>query len=215
MTTRSLLQWVFLSVTQVWEEACGVEQWHLTWPHLVIRSPGLHDALAAKNGCCSPRIKPPTCFSQSAQSQRPGCFSSPGLEAKHEAWGREKTRLRSHADLFTTSPAENSSLASVFGSSDLTVHLSSTLPLSTSCSPETLKPAERVHKSVSKSGQVRSDWREVRTYIGAGAFDLGRMKIGILVPSVAVMLCSKWSVSYTLCHLILIVTQSRKRGLEC
>lgn len=62
--------------------------------------------------------------------------------------------------------------------------------------------------------QVRCDWREVRTYIGAGAFDLGRMKIGILAPSVAVMLCSKWSISYTLCHLILIVMQSRKRGSE-
>lgn len=63
---------------------------------------------------------------------------------------------------------------------------------------------------MSKSVQVRSDWREGRTYIGAGTFELGRTKILILVPSMAVMPYSKRSVLYTLCPLILIVTQLRK-----
>lgn len=38
------------------------------------------------------------------------------------------------------------------------------------------------------SVQVRSDWRKVRAYIGAGALDSGRMKILIFVPYVAMML---------------------------
>lgn len=119
--------------------------------------------------------------------------------------------------LSTTSQLKITPMTSILGSSDLTVHLSPTLPLSTSCSLETLKPTKRkrVLKNVSKSVQVRSDWREVRAYIGADAFDLRRMKIIILVSSNAMMLCSKWSVLYTWCTIliiILIVTQVRKWG---
>ena len=57
---------------------------------------------------------------------------------------------------------------------------------------------------------MRLDLGEVNAYTGVSGFDSGRMKIGILVPHIDTLLCSKQSVLYTLCHLILIVTQLRK-----
>lgn len=57
---------------------------------------------------------------------------------------------------------------------------------------------------------MRLDLREVDAYTGVSGFDSGRMKIGILVPHTDTLLCSRQSVLYTLCHLILVVTQLRK-----
>lgn len=45
MTVSTGLPWVLLSVTRVWEEIHGVEQWYLTPQQLVILSPGTVSAV--------------------------------------------------------------------------------------------------------------------------------------------------------------------------
>lgn len=109
--------------------------------------------------------------------------------------------MKSHADLSTTSPAENSTRGRDVCLQEFRPDCASAT-LSASRSPENPQMA-----GMERGGQSRGG---LSAYTGVSGSDSGRMKIGILVPHAGLLLCSEQSVLYTSCHLIFTVTQWRK-----